>query len=159
MEIRSVMEDVLPMQGTPRLIDAHSFVWIIQEKRFINWSPDAEQRLQIEQSTEKTMQRVVSGVGGHRNITASSFIRSAAVVKETKKRARGVCQYCHCTPFNDKDGNPYLEVHHVKWLSRGGEDSTSNTVALCPNCHTRMHILDQPEDIEKLKKEIINSSR
>ena len=48
--------------------------------------------------------------------------------------------------------NPYLEVHHVIWLSRGGEDSTTNTVALCPNCHTRMHILDRPEDIDKLQE-------
>ena len=40
------------------------------------------------------------------------------------------------------------------WLSRGGEDSTENTVALCPNCHTRMHILDEPEDVEKLKSVI-----
>ena len=31
-EIREVMEAMLPMQGTPRLIDAHSFVWVIQKK-------------------------------------------------------------------------------------------------------------------------------
>lgn len=24
------MEDMLPMQGTPRLIDAHPFVWVIK---------------------------------------------------------------------------------------------------------------------------------
>ena len=48
-EIRfnSHMEDMLPMQGTPRMIDAHSFVWIIQEDRFINWNPGAERCVQI----------------------------------------------------------------------------------------------------------------
>ena len=29
MEIRAIMEDMLPMHGIPRLIDAHSFLWII----------------------------------------------------------------------------------------------------------------------------------
>ena len=32
----------------------------------------------------------------------------------------------------------------------GGEDSISNTVALCPNCHRKMHVLNQTADREKL---------
>lgn len=43
------------------------------------------------------------------------------------------------------------------WLSRGGEDSIANTVALCPNCHTRMHILDKPEDVDKLQEVILST--
>lgn len=150
-EIHDLMEDILPMEGSPRLIDAHSFVWVIQQDRFINWKPSIEQSVQIEQTTEEYIQAAVSGVGGRRSVTLNSFIRSADVVRETKKRANGVCQLCNQrAPFIDKKGNPYLEAHHVVWLSRGGEDSTNNTVALCPNCHTRMHVLDKPEDIEKL---------
>lgn len=151
-EIHAVMEDMLPMQGTPRLIDAHSLVWVIQEDRFINWVPGTEQSVQIEQATEEYIQGVTSGTGGRRSVTSSAFIRSADVVKETRKRANGICQFCNQpAPFIDKKGNPYLETHHVIWFSRGGEDSTANTVALCPNCHTRMHVLDKPEDVEKLK--------
>lgn len=154
-EIRAVMEDLLPMQGTPRLIDAHSFVWIIQEDRFINWIPDPEQSVQIEQTAEKYIQSVISGSGGRRRVTSSTFVRSAEVVKETRRRANGICQLCNQpAPFIDKKGNPYLEVHHIIWLSRGGEDNTENTAALCPNCHIRMHVLDKPEDIEKLKSVI-----
>ena len=150
-EIRAVMEDLLPMQATPRLIDAHSFLWVIQQDRFINWIPDAEQSIQIEQTAEEYVQCVVSGSGGRRSVTSSTFIRSAEVIKETRKRANGKCQFCNQpAPFVDEKGNPYLEVHHIIWLSRGGEDSTANTAALCPNCHTRMHILDRPEDVEML---------
>lgn len=150
-EIRSVMEDMLPMQGTPRLIDAHSFVWVIQEERFQNWIPDTAQNAQIEETTEGYLRDIVSGTGGRRRSVSSVFVRNAEVVKETRKRANGICQFCgQAAPFIDKNGKPYLEVHHVIWLSRGGEDSTSNTVALCPNCHTRMHILDRQEDIDKL---------
>ena len=54
-------------------------------------------------------------------------------------------------PFNDKDGAPYLESHHIIWLSKGGADELSNTAALCPNCHRRMHVVADPEDVKKLQ--------
>jgi len=73
------------------------------------------------------------------------------VIERTKQRARGICQLCgRKAPFNDKQGNPYLEVHHIIWLSRGGADKLSNTAALCPNCHAKMHIVDDDKDIALL---------
>ena len=53
-------------------------------------------------------------------------------------------------PFIDKNGVPFLETHHIKWLSEGGDDSIQNTVALCPNCHRKMHSLNRKADINKL---------
>ncbi|MEW8959821.1 HNH endonuclease [Neomoorella humiferrea] len=35
-----------------------------------------------------------------------------------------------------------------------GEDTINNTVALCPNCHRRMHVLDLAADRERLRREI-----
>lgn len=52
-------------------------------------------------------------------------------------------------PFIDAKGEPYLEVHHIIWLSHGGADTIENTVALCPNCHRKMHILQSADDVEK----------
>ena len=154
-DIRAVMEETLPMESTPRLIDAHSFVWVVQQNEFINWMPVPEEAYQIENAAEGCMLRVVSGNGERKKTIATVFARSAEVAKETKKRAKGICQYCmKPAPFNDKKGDPFLEVHHVIWLSRGGADSTENTVALCPNCHKRMHILDKQEDVAKLMEQI-----
>ncbi|HVG57635.1 MAG TPA: HNH endonuclease [Hyalangium sp.] len=36
-------------------------------------------------------------------------------------------------------GSPYLEVHHKKFLARGGVDTVKNARALCPNCHRKVH--------------------
>ena len=55
-------------------------------------------------------------------------------------------------PFYDKNGDPYLECHHVVWLKNHGVDEVTNAVALCPNCHRKMHSLDNKEDVKKLKK-------
>ena len=46
----------------------------------------------------------------------------------------------------------YRLTHHKKWLSNGGEDTTENTVALCPNCHRKMHALNLPQDVKMLKQ-------
>ena len=53
------------------------------------------------------------------------------------------CQYCkRDAPFLKEDGTPFLEVHHIEWLSKGGEDSVENAIALCPNCHRQAHYGD-----------------
>lgn len=150
-EIRYIMEDVLEMEGSPRLIDAHSFVWIIQGEKYNNWNPNNNDSAIIEQMTEEAIQKDYSGSGKKKVATSTYYLRSKEVVDETKRRAKGICQLCNNpAPFLDNEGKPYLEAHHVIWLSRGGLDSTTNTVALCPNCHKRMHILDEKKDVDKL---------
>ena len=126
---------------------------------FLNrWQPDNEDIVSIEESSENSLQNIISGHGGSSVHSSNYFIHSAEVNKATKKRAHGVCQLCNSpAPFIDKNGNQYLEVHHIVWLSRGGTDSTDNTVAICPNCHRRMHMLDLPEDVNKLKAAIVQS--
>ena len=83
--------------------------------------------------------------------TTKSFVRDRYVCEYAKRRAKGVCQLCgQPAPFKDKNGMPYLETHHIIWLADGGDDSINNTVALCPNCHRKMHTLNMEEDVRKL---------
>ncbi|WP_459202072.1 HNH endonuclease [Methanococcus sp. CF] len=82
-----------------------------------------------------------------------TYIRDPKVALLTKKIADGFCQLCKKeAPFDNKLGEPYLETHHVKWLSKGGLDTVTNTVALCPNCHKKIHILNLKEDTKKLRE-------
>ncbi len=77
----------------------------------------------------------------------TTYRRSAAVVALAKARAMGECDLCRApAPFQDKYGFPFLEAHHIVWLSRGGPDRASNAVALCPNCHRKMHLLSLADD-------------
>jgi len=70
-------------------------------------------------------------------------------------RAEGICELCeNKAPFFDKYGNPFLETHHVEYLSKGGKDSIENVVALCPNCHRRIHNLKLESDIDFLKQKL-----
>lgn len=86
-----------------------------------------------------------------RNVRSTVYERNIFVSEHAKRRAHGRCQLCgKDAPFADKNGKPYLETHHIIWLSEGGHDTIDNTVALCPNCHRKMHILNRKEDIKKL---------
>lgn len=80
-------------------------------------------------------------------VTSKEFLRSGKVSNFAKKRANGICQLCNNpAPFSNKNDQPYLESHHIIWLSEGGSDKIENTVALCPNCHKKMHILNLQND-------------
>jgi 5-methylcytosine-specific restriction protein A len=67
--------------------------------------------------------------------------------------ADGLCDLCEQpAPFQNKAKEAYLECHHIIWLAQGGEDTIANAVALCPNCHRKMHVLNEKADREKLTK-------
>jgi predicted HNH restriction endonuclease len=79
-------------------------------------------------------------------VVSRAFRRNADVIAAVLERAKGVCEECHrAAPFlRASNQEPYLEVHHRKMLSDGGEDTDANAMALCPNCHRRCHFGTTP---------------
>ncbi|WP_409364452.1 HNH endonuclease [Burkholderia sp. Bp9090] len=41
--------------------------------------------------------------------------------------------------FSRADGFPFSRSHHLRKLVDGGSDTVTNAVAVCPNCHRRLH--------------------
>jgi predicted HNH restriction endonuclease len=72
-----------------------------------------------------------------------SYDRCQYVKKYAYERANGFCELCaKLAPFKsntDYGERPYLDSHHIEWLANGGPDTIENSVALCPNCHMKMH--------------------
>jgi len=94
------------------------------------------------------------------SFSKTEFVRNEYVKKFALKVSGGRCQLCEKpAPFNNKIGEPFLEVHHVKYLSQGGTDTIDNVVALCPNCHRKIHQLELEADLKKIKeKALVNKS-
>jgi 5-methylcytosine-specific restriction enzyme A len=70
----------------------------------------------------------------------SVYQRSRDVRVYVLARAKGNCEGCSApAPFLRSDGTPYLEPHHLRRLSDGGPDHPAHVIALCPNCHRRVH--------------------
>ncbi|MBO6776271.1 MAG: HNH endonuclease, partial [Marinibacterium sp.] len=72
--------------------------------------------------------------------SSERFVRDPNVIALVLEQAAGSCEACgNKAPFQRDDGEPYLEVHHVRPLAEGGPDTVDNAVACCPNCHRHLH--------------------
>lgn len=49
-------------------------------------------------------------------------------------RQKGKCHKCR-----DKLELSYTEYHHLKHVAKGGKNHTENLVAVCANCHSKIH--------------------
>lgn len=68
------------------------------------------------------------------------YQRSRKVAHYVLMRAKGICECClKPAPFLKKNGEPYLEPHHVNRLSDGGLDHPRYVGAICPTCHREIH--------------------
>lgn len=73
------------------------------------------------------------------NVVVTQYARDPAVKAWVLRLAKGFCECCRqAAPFETADG-PFLEVHHLRLLAENGSDTICNAVAICPNCHRRLH--------------------
>lgn len=70
-----------------------------------------------------------------------AFIRDQRNVRKLKQLYGGACQLCGSKPFDGVLGD-ISEAHHIEWLSRGGADTLTNMVLVCPNHHSAIHLVD-----------------
>lgn len=71
------------------------------------------------------------------------------------KNANGKCECCGDDGFIKNDGSIFLEVHHLRLLAENGSDTPQNAIALCANCHRKLHYAKNNEEMrEELIKKI-----
>jgi len=89
---------------------------------------------------------------------AQEYNRSSKVREYVKRRADGTCEGCgEPAPFTSKTGAPYLHAHHIQELSDGGEDTIESVIALCPNCHYRVHHGENGDEYNQDLLEIVHN--
>jgi predicted HNH restriction endonuclease len=72
-----------------------------------------------------------------------TFVRDIGWAKAAKETFGLACMYNHClNTFNKENGEPYIEIHHIIPLCRGGEDGLWNLSVLCAHHHRMAHYAD-----------------
>ena len=96
--------------------------------------PISEVRIEVASfDTQKMMDADISGVDYQKGPNYGHQNRREAVLF----RDNYTCQYC--SKSRKKDKNVRLEVHHIKFLSKGGSDEINNQITLCQDCHKALH--------------------
>ncbi|WP_282252559.1 HNH endonuclease [Vibrio campbellii] len=76
----------------------------------------------------------------------TNYIRSPELKAWVLNRANGICECCYQqAPFENNEGLPFFEVHHIIPLMDGGVDSVDNCAGICPNCHRMLHFGKEKE--------------
>lgn len=145
-------------QGNPRRAYIFPLKLVTGERQVRKEDRENVESVRVRKAKKLTLEELQSlATKGGKTATryqqqSTSYERNIWVAELAKRLAKGQCQLClQPAPFKNAKGEPYLETHHIVWLAKGGDDTAENTVALCPNCHKKMHIVDDAKDVEVLK--------
>lgn len=100
-----------------------------------------------EAAVERLIRQEPSGLIDKRRryLTQVAAKRNRRLVEELQALYSGRCQLCGWEPI-ERYSVELCEAHHIRWLSRGGEDAMDNLVLVCPNHHRAIHRCDAPFD-------------
>lgn len=112
----------------------------------------------LRQKAEESSVEDVSDDVSKTTIEKTQYSRSKDVKEYVMARADGLCEGCdEPAPFMDNNGDPYLHAHHIHELSSGGSDTPNTVIALCPNCHYRVHHGEEGSEYNKELKQKLKS--
>lgn len=121
-----------------------------------NASPKSRPASELSDSELRALAKA-KGTKSPRVSTSETTVRERhwAIAEYAKRMAKGHCDLCTLPAPFSVNGIPYLECHHILPLAEGGPDEIENAVALCPNCHRKMHQLAGKSDIKKLRERVV----
>ena len=128
-EIGNELTDSISLAHSVRLLDAHSFVWIIGEKKFLDWVPNRMQCIEESEQLEKEIQEKKIGDGKEAYSYVKTRINQGAYRKELLKR------YHSCVLCKMGFENALIASHIKPWSVSKKEEKTDcdNGFMLCPN--------------------------
>lgn len=141
-------------------------VWVFPLKSTGEFAPVTSTALQSQEQTqsqkasklsfdelEVLAPQRVAAMTSNRVVVSKTLIKDPIIEEYVKTKANGICQLCNQpAPFFDEKGKPYLETHYIEPLEKARPVTVENTVALCPNCHQKMRVLNLLEDRQHLLK-------
>lgn len=154
-EFRAILNLTLPVEVS---------VPFVEKELAISWPHDGptSRQEELERRTQKLLAAgPVTRPPGIKSPKLVACEASGVYQRDPKVRAwviqesAGRCELCReAAPFA-VGGHPHLEVHHVHQLAAGGPDTPENAVAVCPNCHRRLHLSDDAQQqVEKLYAQV-----
>jgi len=98
--------------------------------------------LDLEKEETKTI-NLSNEVPERREYLIETYVRNVRWAKLAREEFGDYCLFDACkNTFLRNDGTPYIEVHHIVLLCKGGENSLQNLCVLCAHHHKMAHFAD-----------------
>ena len=124
--------------GTNVVAQIEKIIAEVEKKEFTSVAASAQRLIEARKSISKKPSGIIKP--DLVKTTSTTYRRGENVKAWVLNRANGLCEACNePAPFLDSSNFPFLEVHRIRHLADGGSDTITNAVALCPNCHRRLH--------------------
>lgn len=135
-QVLSAYAHELPLEPRARLVPEERL-----EALLLAGDSMAVQRLMLEEGAGLAAER-------QQYLTTRAVQRDGSIVQYLRDTYDGVCQV---TGWNPRElyGIDLCDAHHIRWLSRGGQDDIGNMVLVSPNIHRAIHRLDAPFDWDR----------
>ncbi len=107
---------------------------------------------------EAKIAEVSRSIPEKREYLIETYARNRGWVEEAKNVFGCYCMLAECNnTFPKEDGSPYIEVHHIIPLHKGGEDGIWNLSVICAHHHKMAHFSDLATR-SKLEKTLLNEN-
>jgi len=101
------------------------------------------QTLLENETTDNNIINIHTNSQEKREYLIETYARNRGWVKLAKEKLGNFCLYPKCgNTFLKNDGLPYVEVHHIVPLFKGGEDGIWNLSVVCAHHHKMAHFAD-----------------
>jgi len=113
----------------------------------------ADSAIQFDESVDNLYGTIKEVPEGQKNPeseekTITVYKRDPEIKASVLQSANGYCELCEDKAFlKSKNNIPYLEVHHLRKLSDKGSDTVTNAVAICANCHRKLHYANNRDEL------------
>lgn len=89
---------------------------------------------------DENLVKIQAGTPERKEYLIEIYVRDIGWANEAKRRFGLFCICTGCSnSFIKDDGTPYVEVHHIIPLCKGGEDAVWNLAVLCAHHHRKAH--------------------
>ena len=79
-----------------------------------------------------------------KRIISERIVRPGSIVEYLKELSGYTCEICEEQGFLQRNGNYYIEAHHINELHEliPGSYCSDNIIIVCPTCHKKLHYAD-----------------
>lgn len=154
-ELLTDLNSLLGIYNEAKGLNIELFVKRSDQKNFSHEIEIAASKSYTSELATKEIRRISENISKQpasiRQRTARYIARNRKFARLVKEKVHYKCEICGVEGFEQINGTPYAEAHHIFELASTRIDSPDQMICVCPTCHRVIHYGNDNE-LDKRKK-------